>query len=113
SQWCAALIAAYTCRARRRYRARNAGIAARRICRMARLVGTENLAFLGDQGRRILRLYHLYRLTIGLALVLLISSDLHDSLLQMSNPALFSNGAWLYLILNIIVSVLVQNPKRD
>jgi len=80
---------------------------------MARLVGTENLAFLGDQGRRILRLYHLYRLTIGLALVLLISSDLHDSLLQMSNPTLFSNGAWLYLILNIIVSVLVQNPKRD
>ncbi|NIU61258.1 MAG: PAS domain-containing sensor histidine kinase, partial [Pseudomonas stutzeri] len=55
----------------------------------------------------------LYRLTIGLALVLLISSDLHNDLLQMSNPQLFQYGAWLYLILNIIVAVLVQSPKRD
>lgn len=76
-------------------------------------MGAENLVFLGDRGQRILRLYHFYRLTIGLALVLLISSDLHDSLLQMSNPVLFRNGAWLYLILNIVVSVLVQNPQRD
>ncbi|MCW3147198.1 ATP-binding protein [Stutzerimonas stutzeri] len=76
-------------------------------------MGTENLVFLGDQGQRILRLYHFYRLTIGLALVLLISSDLYDNLLQMSNPLLFRNGAWLYLILNIVVSVLVQNPKQD
>ena len=28
------------------------------------------------QGQRILRLYHFYRLTIGLALILLISSNL-------------------------------------
>ena len=76
-------------------------------------MGAENLTFFGDQGRRILRLYHLYRLTIGLALVLLISSDLHNDLLQMSNPQLFQYGAWLYLILNIIVAVLVQSPKRD
>ncbi|MDI9730719.1 PAS domain-containing sensor histidine kinase, partial [Stutzerimonas stutzeri] len=45
--------------------------------------------------------------------VLLISSDLHNDLLQMSNPQLFQYGAWLYLILNIIVAVLVQNPERD
>ncbi|MCQ4323850.1 PAS domain-containing sensor histidine kinase [Stutzerimonas stutzeri] len=76
-------------------------------------MGTENLSFLGEQGQRILRLYHLYRLTIGLALVLLISSDLHSDLLQMSNPQLFQYGAWLYLILNIVVAVLVQNPRRD
>jgi len=76
-------------------------------------VGTENLTFFGDQGRRILRLYHLYRLTIGLALVLLISADLHNDLLEMSNPQLFQYGAWIYLILNIIVAVLVQNPERD
>ena len=51
-----------------------AGTAARLTSsRTAPLVGTENLTFFGDQGRRILRLYHLYRLTIGLALVLLIS----------------------------------------
>ena len=76
-------------------------------------MGTENLTFLGDQGQRILRLYHLYRLTIGLALVLLISSDLHIDLLQMSNPQLFQYGAWLYLIVNIVVAVLVQSPERD
>ncbi|MDH2244564.1 ATP-binding protein [Pseudomonas sp. GD03855] len=76
-------------------------------------MGAENLTFFGDQGRRILRLYHLYRLTIGLALVLLISSDLHNDLLQMSNPQLFQYGAWLYLILNIFVAVLVQSPERD
>ena len=76
-------------------------------------MGTENLTFFGDQGRRILRLYHLYRLTIGLALVLLISADLHNDLLEMSNPQLFQYGAWIYLILNIIVAVLVQNPERD
>ncbi len=91
-----------------------AGTAARLTSsRTAPLVGTENLTFFGDQGRRILRLYHLYRLTIGLALVLLISSDLHNDLLQMSNPQLFQYGAWLYLILNIIVAVLVQSPERD
>jgi two-component system sensor histidine kinase PilS (NtrC family) len=76
-------------------------------------VGAENLTFFGGQGRRILRLYHLYRLTIGLALVLLISADLHNDLLQMSNPQLFQYGAWLYLILNILVAVLVQSPERD
>ena len=76
-------------------------------------MGAENLTFFGDQGRRILRLYHLYRLTIGLALVLLIGADLHNDLLQMSNPQLFQYGAWLYLILNILVAVLVQSPERD
>jgi two-component system sensor histidine kinase PilS (NtrC family) len=76
-------------------------------------VGAENLTFFCGQGRRILRLYHLYRLTIGLALVLLISADLHNDLLQMSNPQLFQYGAWLYLILNILVAVLVQSPERD
>ncbi|WP_028239149.1 sensor histidine kinase [Stutzerimonas azotifigens] len=66
----------------------------------------------GQQGRRILRLYHFYRLTIGLALVLLISSDLHSDLLEMANPALFRNVAWLYLIVNIIVAVLIQRPQH-
>jgi len=76
-------------------------------------VATESLTFLGHQGRRILRLYHLYRVAIGLVLVLLISSDLHNDLMHMSNPAAFHYGAWLYLILNILVAVLLQNPKRE
>ena len=113
-RWSAALNAACTCRRTRPCRPMTAGTAARLTSsRTAPLVGTENLTFFGDQGRRILRLYHLYRLTIGLALVLLISSDLHNDLLQMSNPQLFQYGAWLYLILNIIVAVLVQSPERD
>jgi two-component system sensor histidine kinase PilS (NtrC family) len=76
-------------------------------------VGTEGLTFLGYQGRRILRIYHLYRVAIGLVLVLLISSDLHNDLMRMSNPAAFHYGAWLYLTLNIVIAVLLQNPKRE
>lgn len=70
------------------------------------------MAIAAGQSQRILRLYHLYRLAIGLALVLLISSDLHNDLLQMSNPQLFSYGAWIYLIVNIVVAVLLQNPTQ-
>lgn len=76
-------------------------------------MGTESLNFLGQQGRRILRLYHLYRVAIGLMLVLLISSDLHNDLMRMSNPAAFQNGAWTYLIINILIAVLLQTPKRE
>lgn len=76
-------------------------------------MGIERLTFLGYQGRRILRLYHLYRVAIGLVLVLLISSDLHSDLMRMINPAAFHYGAWLYLILNILIAVLIQNPKRE
>lgn len=74
---------------------------------------TERLTFLGFQGRRILRIYHLYRVVIGLVLVLLISSGLHSDLMRLVNPAAFNYGAWLYLILNVIIAVLVQNPKRE
>ena len=90
------------------------GIAARRIWnRTTSRVGTERLTFFGYTGRRILRLYHLYRVVIGLVLVLLISSDLHNDLMRMINPAAFYYGAWLYLILNIFAAVLLQNPKRE
>lgn len=44
------------------------------------------------QAQRILRLYHLYRLTIGVVLVLLISSSLETELLQLANPNLFQIG---------------------
>ncbi len=73
---------------------------------------TDARAGSASQSQRILRLYHLYRLAIGLALVLLISSDLHSDLLQMSSPQLFGYGTWLYLILNIVVAVLLQNPQQ-
>ncbi len=75
-------------------------------------MSTEVLALSGAQGRRILRLYHLYRVTIGLVLILLISSDLDSQLLDMAHPALFRNGSWFYLVLNILVAVVVQRPRR-
>lgn len=64
---------------------------------------TENLlAVSGQQGQLILRLYHLYRLLIGFALVLLISSDLDGQLLEIAHVQLFRYASWVYLTLNII-----------
>jgi len=64
------------------------------------------------QGQRILRLYHFYRLSIGLALILLISSNLDEQLLDVVHIELFRTGSWAYLILNILIAVLVQKPKH-
>jgi two-component system sensor histidine kinase PilS (NtrC family) len=75
-------------------------------------VSVDAITFSATQGGRVLRLYHLYRLTIGLALVLLISSEMDDQLLNLADQQLFRYGSWLYLILNILVSVLVQQPRR-
>lgn len=75
-------------------------------------MSVEALALTGTQGRRVLRLYHLYRLTIGLALVLLISSDMDSQLLNLAQVELFRYGSWFYLILNMLVAVLVQRPRN-
>lgn len=69
-------------------------------------MGNEGLTFLGYHGRRILRLYHLYRLVIGLALVLLASNGLHIEVIHATSPRLFQDTAWLYLILNVLIVVL-------
>jgi two-component system sensor histidine kinase PilS (NtrC family) len=66
---------------------------------------------LSAQGRRIFRLYSLYRLLIGLLLVLLISSELDDSLLDLTRPELFRNASWFYLILNTLIAALVPRPR--
>lgn len=71
----------------------------------------ETLSPGGKQARRLLRLYHLYRLSIGITLVLLISSDMDSQLLELANGELFRAGSWLYLILNILAVVLLDNPK--
>ncbi|SDM07140.1 sensor histidine kinase [Pseudomonas indica] len=60
----------------------------------------------------MLRLYHLYRLCIGLALVLLISSDLDDQLLNLFHEELFRYGSWFYLGINALFAVLVRRPKH-
>ncbi|WP_236032763.1 sensor histidine kinase [Pseudomonas schmalbachii] len=73
-------------------------------------VSVEGISLTSQQGRNILRLYHLYRLTIGLLLVLLISSNLDDDLLNLSHAQLFHIGCWVYLIVNILVAVLMPGP---
>lgn len=75
-------------------------------------MSTEQLTLDGAPGRRILRLYNLYRVIIGLALVLLISSDLDDQLLELAHAQLFRYGSWTYLILNVLVAVLLQRPSH-
>ena len=66
----------------------------------------------GVHGRRVLRLYHLYRVTVGLALVLLISSDLDENLLNLAHAGLFRDGSWAYLIINILIAILMQRPRH-
>ncbi|MHC8357417.1 ATP-binding protein [Pseudomonas sp. LB3P81] len=64
------------------------------------------------QAQRLLRLYHLYRLTVGITLVLLISSDLDNQLLTFSNDDLLRSCSWLYLVLNILLVVFLETPRR-
>jgi len=76
-------------------------------------VTSETLSLSSNQAQRILRLYHLYRLAIGITLALMISSNLDDDLLELANPSLFRGGCWLYLIFNVLIVVLVDSPKHS
>jgi len=76
-------------------------------------VTAEALSLATPQAQRILRLYHLYRLSIGILLVLLISSSLDAELLQLADIELFRTGCWLYLVFNILVVVLLERPSRQ
>ena len=73
-------------------------------------MSADSLSPRARQSQRLLRIYHLYRLTIGLALVLLISSNMDSELLVVADDGLFQIGSWLYLILNILVVVLLDTP---
>ncbi|WP_328803651.1 sensor histidine kinase [Aquipseudomonas ullengensis] len=75
-------------------------------------MNADALSLAGAQGRRILRLYHLYRVSVGMALVLLISSNLDDELLDLAHEQLFRYGSWAYLVLNVLVAVLIQRPRH-
>ncbi|MCW8275814.1 PAS domain-containing sensor histidine kinase [Pseudomonas sp. PCH199] len=66
----------------------------------------------GKQAQRLLRLYHLYRLSIGITLVLLISSNVDNRLLTSANDDLLRSGSWLYLVLNILLVVFFENTRR-
>ncbi|MVW74695.1 sensor histidine kinase [Pseudomonas xionganensis] len=75
-------------------------------------MGAEAHSLTGAQGRRILRIYHLYRLIIGITLALLVASNLDEELLDLANAQLFQQGSWLYLILNVLVIGLMRDPRR-
>jgi two-component system sensor histidine kinase PilS (NtrC family) len=72
----------------------------------------DSLIFSQDQGRRILRLYHIYRLLIGSVLVLMISSDLDQALLELPEADLLSYSSWFYLLINLLFSLLLRKPQR-
>ena len=70
-------------------------------------------AHAGDrQAQRLLRLYHLYRLSVGIILVLLISSNMDNQLLAFAKDELLRSGSWLYLVLNILLVVFLENTRR-
>ncbi|WP_085656232.1 MULTISPECIES: PAS domain-containing sensor histidine kinase [unclassified Pseudomonas] len=66
----------------------------------------------GKQAQRLLRLYHLYRLSVGITLVLLISSNMDNRLLTSADDELLRSGSWLYLVLNILLVVFLENIRR-
>lgn len=72
----------------------------------------DQLAVKGTQGQRILRLYHLYRLLIGLSLVLITSSNLDVQLLDITHAQLFYYGSWVYLIVNVIATASMHSSER-
>ncbi|WP_375139199.1 two-component system sensor histidine kinase NtrB [Pseudomonas japonica] len=74
---------------------------------------TEASASARAQARRMLRLYHLYRLVIGISLVLLISSDMDNRLLELADGQLFRIGSWLYLVFNLLVALTFGNAHRS
>ena len=75
------------------------------------MTGNE-LALLGQAGQRALRLYHLYRLLIGLSLVLLVSSSLENHLFNITHGRLFITASWGYLIFNTLVSLAMPRADR-
>src|SRR5690606_37317679 len=75
-------------------------------------VSAEGLTLGGAPGQRILRLYNLYRVTLGLALVLLSASNLAGELLDLAHAPLFRYGSWTYLSLNVLVTVLMLRPQH-
>lgn len=75
-------------------------------------MSAEGLTLGGAPGQRILRLYNLYRVTLGLALVLLSASNLAGELLDLAHAPLFRYGSWTYLSLNVLVTVLMLRPQH-
>ena len=75
-------------------------------------MSNETIPLSSNQGLRILRLSHLYRLIIGIALVVLISSDIDEQVLDLANSSLFRYVSWAYLGCNLLFAAWVRNPAH-
>lgn len=62
---------------------------------------------------RILRLYHLYRICIGVLLVLLNHSELEEQILRVSHQQIFLYASWGYLLINIALSFSIRHTRRS
>lgn len=65
------------------------------------------------RSERVLRLYHLYRIVVGLAMVVLVQTGLHEDLLPLVSAPMFQLVSWVYLLSNVVISVLHQQPDRS
>lgn len=66
-----------------------------------------------SQRPKILRIYNIYRVVLGLFLTLLTSSALRDGLIDLNNPELYASTSWIYLITNLLIALLVHQGRRD
>ncbi|PAU89714.1 PAS domain-containing sensor histidine kinase [Pseudomonas sp. WN033] len=74
------------------------------------LTSTERI---DSQRPRILRLYNLYRVILGLGLALLTSNALRDGLLELNSPELYETVSWLYLIINLVIALILHQGHRN
>jgi two-component system, NtrC family, sensor histidine kinase PilS len=65
------------------------------------------------QRPRLLRIYNLYRVALGFFLAMLTSAALRDGLLDLHSPSLYELVSWAYLIINVLVTIVLQKGRRD
>ncbi|WP_462381212.1 sensor histidine kinase [Pseudomonas sp. Marseille-QA0892] len=61
---------------------------------------------------RVLRLYHLYRLTVGLALVVLTTTELDRNLMDEAQQSLYRYVSWAYVVINLFLAILIRRPQN-
>lgn len=61
---------------------------------------------------RVFKLYHFYRLVVGIFLVLLAFGEFNSQLLQFTHGQLFRATSWFYLLLNILIIFTVRHPRH-
>lgn len=74
---------------------------------------TRSASTVDSQRPRILRVYNIYRVILGFFLTLLTSSALRDGLIDLSNPELYFNFSWIYLIINVVIALFLHQGKHN